>query len=474
MGISRVRPGWGAIFVLTLGFTIWTLSSAASSQTTSQPEGLPIGALAETVWVEEFDVSPDGTLIAYKSAKSGTYDIWTVPTAGGEPRRLTTMPGREMAPKFSPDSQWIVFEADFGGVNVRDLYLIAADGGEPVRLTEHPLNDTSASWSPDSKKIYFSTGMYFDSSVSVIDVETKQITRVGSGGGAPHVSPDGDSIVLTRNEKPRDDDQSNQDIYVMSSSGGDARLLTPDTFDAMDRAAVWSPDSSKIAFISDRNGWNNLGVIDVATGRSRMLLTEDVEHSEPRWSPDGQSLTFTKNLDYEYHIFKIAAEGGEAVQLTEKGGVSGGSSATGQTRGDHMWHPSGEQIVYYHSDPTMTGDVWIMSSSGGGERQITNHQAAGLRDPDLFVWPEFFEYKSFDGREVAGLVYKPKGSQAGDRLPALFFFRANSNGQHPTQWHPYVQYFASRGYLVFAPNFRGSTGRGKEVPSVSPHPRGRP
>ena len=71
------------------------------------------------------------------------------------------------------------------------------------------------------------------------------------------------------------------------------------------------------------------------------------------------------------------------------------------------------------------------------------------------------EYPSFDGTEVAGLVYKPQGAQAGDRLPGLFFFRANSNGQHPQQWHPYIQYFVSRGYVVFAPNFRMSTGRGK-------------
>jgi len=149
------------------------------------------------------------------------------------------------------------------------------------------------------------------------------------------------------------------------------------------------------------------------------------------------------------------------MQLTERNGVNGGSSATGQTRGSHAWTGNGDQIVFYHSDPTATGDLWVMPSSGGAPRQITNHQHASLRNPDLFVWPEFFEYKSFDGLKVAGLVYKPKGSKAGDKLPALFFFRANSNGQHPIQWHPYIQYFVSRGYLVFAPNFRGSTGRGK-------------
>lgn len=82
---------------------------------------LPIDALARTVWVEEFDISPDGELIAFKSAKAGTSDIWTVPTSGGAPTQLTRMPGREMNPHFSPDGSQIVFEADFGGTNIRDL-----------------------------------------------------------------------------------------------------------------------------------------------------------------------------------------------------------------------------------------------------------------------------------------------------------------------------------------------------------------
>ena len=459
---EKVGNGWITVsLVLVAGLLVIPTPSRGQSGSGSPREGLPIDALAATVWVEEFDVSPDGNQIAYKSAKAGTYDIWIAGTAGGEPTRLTDMPGREMLPKFSPDGRWIVFEADRGGVNVRDLYLVPADGGDVVQLTDNPLNDSGAMWSPDSAKIYFSTGMFWDSSIAEVDIATREIRRVRSGGGAS-LSPDGKMLVFTGNRKPDDDDQSNRDIYVAPLGEGEARPLTPDTLNSLDSAPSWSPDGTKIAFISDRNGWNNLGVIDVGTGQTRMLLTEEIEHSEPRWSPDGEWISFTKNLDYQYHIFKIPAEGGEAMQLTQRGGVNGGSSATGQTRGMHQWHPDGNEIVYYHSDPTMTGDVWIMSDSGDNARQITNHQPAALGDPDLFVWPEFIEYKSFDGREVAGLVYKPKGSRAGDRLPALFFFRANSNGQHPVQWHPYIQYFVSRGYLVFAPNFRGSTGRGKD------------
>ena len=423
---------------------------------------LPIDALANTVWVEEFDASPDAQMIAYKSAKAGTYDIWTAPVGGGAAKQITSMPGREMNPVFSPDGKWIAFEADYRGVNVRDIYIVPADGGKAIRLTDHPLNDSTPMWAPDSKTLYFVTNMFWSTSIAAIDIASHEITRVGPGGGMASLSPDGQTFVFTRNGKPDDDDQSNNDIYTLPLSGGEPTLLTPDTFNSLDAAPNWAPDSKRIAFISDRNGFNNLGVIDTTTGAATMLLTENIEHSEPRWSPDGKWISFTKNLDYQYHIFRIPSDGGRAAQLTKRGGVNGGSSATGQTRGNHLWSKSGDQIFFYHSDPSMTGDVWVMRARGGDERQITNHQDPAIRDASAFVWPEFIEYKSFDGREVAGLVYKPKGSKAGDKLPALFFYRANSNGQHPMQWNPYIQYFVSKGYLVFAPNFRGSTGRGKD------------
>ncbi len=448
-------------FLIATSLISALFSTSALAQSKARP-GVPIDALAKTVWIEEFDVSPDASLIAYKSAEAGTYDIWTSPTNGGAPKQLTKMPGREMNPEFSPDGKWIAFEADYRGVNVRDIYIIPSAGGQAIRVTDSPLNDANPMWSPDGKTLYFVTDMFWDSSIAAYDLATKKITRVGPGGGNASLSPDGKTFVFTRNQKPNDDDQSNNDIYTLPVSGGEPKMMTPNTLNALDSAPAWSPDSKSIAFISDRNGFNNVGVIDAASGQAKMLLTENIEASEPRWSPDGKFISFTKNLNYQYHIFRMPAAGGKAQQLTTRGGVNGGSSATGQTRGTHMWSAKGDEIFFYHSDPTMTGDVWAMKAAGGSERQITNHQDPAIRDANLFVWPEFMEYTSFDGRKVAGLVYKPKGTKAGDKLPALFFFRANSNGQHPAQWHPYIQYFVSRGYLVFAPNFRGSTGRGKE------------
>lgn len=458
MSAKTIKVFAGAAVVLVAALVVFHgLTRATSPQVRT---GLPIDALAETVWIEEFDISPDGGLLVFKSAAGGSYDLWTVPTAGGEPTRITTMAGREMSPRFSPDGRWIAFEADFGGTDVRDIYVVPSGGGESRRLTDHPLNESGISWAPDSRRIYFNTSMYWDNSVAAVDIETGEIERVGPGGSG-QLSADGAMFAFTRNTRPQDDAQSNQDIWVMPAAGGEARALTPNTFDWRDTEPRWSPDGTRLAFVSDRNGFNNLGVLDVATGDATMLLTEDVEHSEPRWSPDGRWISFTRNLDYDYHIFRIPAEGGEPEQLTHATGVNGGSRATGQTRGGHLWHPDGEHIVYTHSGPSRTGDLRILPVDGGEPRRITDHQHPALADPDLFVEPEFIEYTSFDGLEVAGLVYKPKGASAGDRLPGLFFFRANSNGQHPKQWHPYIQYFVSRGYLVFAPNFRGSTGRGK-------------
>jgi tricorn protease len=82
-------------------------------------------------------------------------DIWTVPRDGGAAKRLTTGPGVEADPEFSPDGSQIAFTGEYDG-NV-DVYVLPASGGVPRRLTWHPASDTVLGWTPDGKKVLFSS-----------------------------------------------------------------------------------------------------------------------------------------------------------------------------------------------------------------------------------------------------------------------------------------------------------------------------
>src|SRR5437763_1890484 len=80
-------------------------------------------------------------------------DLWTIAREGGQARRLTSHPGDELYPKFSPDSKWIAFTGEYDGN--KDVYVIPSQGGEPRRLTYHPSDDMVLGWTPDGKRIVF-------------------------------------------------------------------------------------------------------------------------------------------------------------------------------------------------------------------------------------------------------------------------------------------------------------------------------
>ncbi len=80
-------------------------------------------------------------------------DLWVASDRGGTARRLTSHPGLEYFPRFSPDGKWIAFTGEYGGN--RDVYVIPSEGGEPRRLTWHPASDEVLGWTPDGKRVLF-------------------------------------------------------------------------------------------------------------------------------------------------------------------------------------------------------------------------------------------------------------------------------------------------------------------------------
>ncbi|HEX6897729.1 MAG TPA: DPP IV N-terminal domain-containing protein, partial [Bryobacteraceae bacterium] len=123
----------------------------------------------ETRLLREPDISKDAVVFVYAE------DLWTAPRSGGEARRLTSHPGDEQYPKFSPDGKWIAFTGEYDGN--ADVYVIPSEGGEPRRLTYHPANDMVLGWTPDGKKVLFRSNR-----ASAPSATTKLFTVAIDGG----------------------------------------------------------------------------------------------------------------------------------------------------------------------------------------------------------------------------------------------------------------------------------------------------
>lgn len=157
--------------------------------------------------------SPDGSTLAYVGRADDHYDIYTVPVAGGEPRRLTTAPGLDDGPDYTPDGAWIYFNSERTGA--MRIWRMRPDGREQQQVT---FDDTSADW-------------------------------------FPHPSPDGEWLVWLSYDASVTGHPPNKDVAlrIMPLRGGPVRVLTR-LFGGQGTINVpsWSPDSRALAFVSYR------------------------------------------------------------------------------------------------------------------------------------------------------------------------------------------------------------------------------
>src|SRR5690349_22664559 len=109
-------------------------------------------------------------------------DLWTVPRSGGQARRLTSTPGVEIDPYFSPDGSQIAFTATVAGNT--DVYVVPTNGGDPKRLTYHPGSDRVRGWSPDGRRVIFSSAR-----TSAPQQSYLRLWTIGLDGGLPEALP---------------------------------------------------------------------------------------------------------------------------------------------------------------------------------------------------------------------------------------------------------------------------------------------
>lgn len=248
--------------------------------------------------------------LVFASNPGGDWEIYTMDTQRGVLRRLTSHPGVDRQPTWSPDGTRIAFVRDVGEDNP-ELHVMEADGSAAVRITEAIGEDLSPAWSPDGSWLAFTsdnegakrgavsyTGEQrpvWSQELFVVRADGSERRRLfGSERwdlDVPTWSPDGTRIAVTA----WDPDTLRSAILAIDvATGRDRELLDEDAFL---RDAAWSPDGEAIAFRLDRRGTSQLHLLDVANGAVRQLSTDAAYAALPAWSADGRHIVFTRDVD---------------------------------------------------------------------------------------------------------------------------------------------------------------------------------
>lgn len=405
--------------------------------------------------------SADGKQVVVVTNLSGRDNLWLVPSGGGWPQQLTVSDQRQANPAWAPNGSWIAYQSDYDGNEMWDMFLVSPQNGEVVQLTRTPeVSEESATWSPNSRELaYLSRSKTSPSrEVTLFNVLSRKPRALTSNTPAnlsnsdPLWSPDGKSIAYTQ------EDASGQDsnVLVADVASGKSTNLTPHEGKKRFRATAWSPDGKQLLVTSNaENGFENVALLNVGTKKLDWLTHEKWDFSSGQFSPDGKTLTWSANVQGESDIYLYTIATHKAAKLDLPAGVN--DLAGSQT----AFSKDGQRILYAHSGPTAANDLWVCSRGSHESKQLTHSMSAAISPADM-VKPYLVQYPSRDGKyTISAWAYMPYNIGRNNKYPAIVWVHGGPDSQVMDDFNPFIQYILNQGYIVIAPNYRGSSGYGE-------------
>ena len=406
--------------------------------------------------------SPDGKTVAFISNLSGQDNLWLVPTEGGWPLQLTVSNQRQMNPTWSPDGKWIAYTSDYDGDEQWDIFLVSPKSGQVTNLTNtREISEENPVWSPDGRYLAYTVKPKTSSvyEIDVYDTVLRDVKHITSGTAkdrmnvSPLWSADGKFIFYTQEQAKGTD----SNLYVSQIGSNESTLLTPHEGEKTYEANDVSPDGKYLLITSNAgNGYDNAGLLEISTKKIRWLTQDKWEVNAEKFSPDAKSLAYTANVDGYLEIFLCDVASGKARALPLPKGVNWPAGRTSPFTRD------GSRMLYTHSGATAPGDLWVHTLADGKSHQLTYSLVGGVRPEDM-VEPYLVHFPSKDGKwTISAFVYVPYNLPRSGEHPAIVFVHGGPASQTLDSFSPFVQYMVNQGYLVISPNYRGSTGYGKE------------
>ena len=424
-------------------------------------EGLSLERLYMTRQVGGTAWSPDGNTIAFISNITGRNNLWLVPAEGGWPTQLTVSDQRQSHPTWSPDGKWIAYQSDYDGDEQWDIFLVSPKTGQVVNLTKTPqVAEENPTWSPDGRYLAYivkpKTSSVYE--IDVFDTLLRDVKHITTNtppnklNSNPIWSKDGKLIAFTQEDAKGTD----SDILVVDLKTGTSTHVTPHDGEKLYAANDFSADNKTLLITSNAaNEYQNVALLDISTKKIDWLTDQKWEIQGGNFSPDGKHVTFRANVDGHADLFlhNLATE--KTTELPLKKGVNSFGGA------ESAFSHDGSKLLYYHNGASAPGDAWTYDIATGKSTQVTHSLMAGV-PADHMVEPFLVHYPSRDGKwTISAWVYVTRNMQRNGQNAAIVYIHGGPKSQSVDSFNRFIQHVVNQGYMVIAPNYRGSTGYGK-------------
>jgi len=398
--------------------------------------------------------SSDEKWILFHSNKSGIFNVYTMPVAGGVANQLTKSTKESTyAVSYFPGDERLLYAYDKGGNENSHLYLRERDGAERDLTPGEKTKANFLGWSQDRKSFFFSTNArdpkFFDIfEMPIADLKPTLIYQDETGFQFGDISNDRKFLAFGKPGASTAD----SDVYLYNVATKEMKNITSHSGNVANDPATFDVNSKFLYFLSDEGGeFKYVARYDLGSGKRDVAEKASWDVSNFYFSRTGKYRVLVTNEDARTKI-KVTEEGtGKVVALPAlpEGDISGVRISDSETK-----------IAFYHDGSRSPANLYVYDFAANKALKLTDSLNPEINDADL-VDARVIRYKSFDGVEVPAILYQPHGASAQKKVPAIVRVHGGPGGQARMPYSAGVQYLVNHGYAVLDVNNRGSSGYGK-------------